>query len=100
MTDCRIVAAEFNLAGDQPAQTTARRSLKSRPVGADLTFRTISFGSGGLVLLIMVLVGLFLAIRAGQALKVSGFSFFTTWQWQPDSHNFGIGAIMLGTAEV
>lgn len=94
------MTADFSPAGDQPAQMTARRSLKSRPVGADLTFRSISYGSGGIVLLIMVLVGLFLAIRAGQALKVSGFSFLTTWQWQPDSHNFGIGAIMLGTAEV
>jgi phosphate transport system permease protein len=45
----------------------------------------------------MGLVGLFLAIRAGQALSKAGFGFLTTQAWEPDSGNFGIAGILTGT---
>jgi phosphate transport system permease protein len=45
----------------------------------------------------MAMVGLFLLIRAFTALKATGFSFLTTSAWQPDTHHFGIAAVLTGT---
>jgi phosphate transport system permease protein len=52
---------------------------------------------GGWVLVLMVLVGAFLAYRAAQALGKAGFSFLTTQQWNPDGGGFGIAAVVVGT---
>jgi hypothetical protein len=49
------------------------------------------------VLAIIVLVGLFLSIRVGEALAKAGFGFLTTQAWEPDSNNFGIAGILTGT---
>jgi phosphate transport system permease protein len=57
-------------------------------------FRAVIFVAGVAVLVITGAVGLFLFLRAFSALKVAGFSFLTTQQWQPDSHHFGIAAIL------
>jgi phosphate transport system permease protein len=48
----------------------------------------------------MGLVGFFLALRAFQALSLSGLNFFTTQAWEPDSGNFGIVAILFGTVVI
>ncbi len=64
---------------------------------ADRTFQGVSWASGMLVLAIMGMVGLFLNFRAAQALSVAGWRFLTTQAWEPDSHNFGIAAILFGT---
>jgi phosphate transport system permease protein len=47
----------------------------------------------------MSLVGGFLAVRAGHALNIAGWSFFTTQQWIPDAGrgHFGIAAVIVGT---
>ena len=45
----------------------------------------------------MSMVGLFLGFRAFQALKVAGFGFLTTQSWEPDSHHFGVAAVVTGT---
>ena len=74
-----------------------RRSLKSRPGGADQVFRTVSFGSGALVLAIMTMVGTFLTLKGLEALDAAGGSFFTEQSWEPDSGHFGIAAVLLGT---
>jgi phosphate transport system permease protein len=63
----------------------------------DRIFRGIARGSGFAVLLIMSMVGIFLAARAWEALSESGTSFLTTQQWEPDARNFGIAAIIVGT---
>jgi len=75
----------------------APRALVVRPAGADRVFRAVARGSGGTVVTIMCLVGLFLAVRAWQALHVAGAGFLTTAAWQPDAHNFGIAAVFVGT---
>src|SRR5262245_34035166 len=74
-----------------------RRSLKSRPSKADLAFRQVATGSGVIVLVIMLLVGSFLALRAVQALKVAQFDFLVEDGWEPDAHHFGIAGILTGT---
>jgi phosphate transport system permease protein len=63
----------------------------------DKVFRSVAVAAGVAVLGIMLLVGTFLAIRAGSALHKSGFSFLTTQAWNPDSGHFGVAAILSGT---
>lgn len=60
-------------------------------------FRATLRTGGTLVLVVMGLVGVFLALRAADALRVAGWGFFTTQAWEPDSGNFGIAAILVGT---
>lgn len=70
---------------------------KARLSAADRIFKLVAHASGTVVLLIMGLVGVFLAVRAGQALSKAGFGFLTTQAWEPDSNNFGIAGILTGT---
>ncbi|WP_371546382.1 phosphate ABC transporter permease subunit PstC [Streptomyces sp. NBC_00554] len=63
----------------------------------DRVFRGILRGGGGLVLAIMLLVGGFLTYRAWQALSDAKWDFVTTEAWEPEAHNFGIAAVLVGT---
>ncbi|MFE7073187.1 phosphate ABC transporter permease subunit PstC [Streptomyces sp. NPDC057620] len=63
----------------------------------DRVFRAVARSGGGFVLAVMLLVGGFLLLRAWQALDRAGWSFLTTAAWQPDTGNFGIAAILVGT---
>jgi phosphate transport system permease protein len=49
------------------------------------------------VLAITLSIGLFLSIRASQALGQAKLHFLTTQQWQPDVHRFGIANVLTGT---
>jgi phosphate transport system permease protein len=80
---------------DAPAEE--RRSRTTSLDGSDRIFRMILRGSGITVLLIMGLVGLFLLIRGGDALREGGFGFLTTQAWEPDGGNFGIAGVVIGT---
>lgn len=73
-----------------------RRLGTARGTG-DRIFRYQLTAAGAVVLAIMAAVGLFLLLRAGQALRATGFSFLTASQWQPDVHRFGIAAVLTGT---
>ncbi|MFD7893536.1 phosphate ABC transporter permease subunit PstC [Streptomyces sp. NPDC059568] len=73
------------------------RAIKRSAGLPDQLFRGLARGSGGVVLLIMLLVGTFLGYRAWEALRVSKGSFLTTSAWEPDSHHFGIAAVLTGT---
>jgi phosphate transport system permease protein len=70
---------------------------KARASLADRVFRAVARSGGSLVLVIMALVGTFLAYRAWQALHRAGFSFLTTQDWNPDGGGFGIAAVIVGT---
>lgn len=82
---------------DSAAPATRPRRTVARVGPADLLFRGIARSGGTLVLVIMVLVGTFLAYRAWQALHKAGFSFLTTQDWNPDGGGFGIAAVIVGT---
>jgi phosphate transport system permease protein len=73
------------------------RSLKSRASGSDLVFRGIARAGGSVVLILMIMIGAFLAFRASQALHKAGWSFLTTQTWNPDGGGFGIAAVLVGT---
>lgn len=74
-----------------------RRSLRSRPTGADIAFHRVTSGSAIAVLVIMLLVGGFLGFRASEALLEAQFSFLTESAWEPDSRRFGVLGILVGT---
>ncbi|HXL96597.1 MAG TPA: phosphate ABC transporter permease subunit PstC [Streptosporangiaceae bacterium] len=75
----------------------AGRSLRSKLSASDLVFRAVARAGGVFVLVLMLLVGSFLAFRALNALHKAGWSFLTTQAWNPDSNDFGIVAILVGT---
>ena len=83
--------------GQDRGPVPAKRNLKSRLNPSDRIFRAIARGGGSVVLIIMILVGTFLALRAAQALHKAGWSFLTTSAWNPDGGGFGIAGVMLGT---
>lgn len=79
------------------AATDSPRPLRSRVAGSDLGYRYLLLGGGVLVLALMLLIGVFLLLRAREALDVVGLSFLTTADWDPDGGRFGIAAVLLGT---
>jgi phosphate transport system permease protein len=78
-----------------------RRILPSRG-RADRAYRRLATGAGLFTLLILVLIGLFLVLRALPAFRQMGLAFLTTTVWQPDGtrHQFGIAAIMYWTVVI
>ncbi|GAA3269168.1 phosphate ABC transporter permease subunit PstC [Dactylosporangium vinaceum] len=81
----------------EPVARPQRRRLVDNAGPGDRVFLGLARGGGSLVLVLMVLVGTFLAYRAWDALDQAGFSFVTTEQWSPDGGGFGIAAVMVGT---
>jgi phosphate transport system permease protein len=81
-----------------PVDPDKPRPISHKLVGSDRTFRSVARLSGIIVLAIMGFVGLFLTLRALQALVTDGlWKFLTTQAWEPDAHNFGIAAVLVGT---
>jgi phosphate transport system permease protein len=78
------------------------RSLVVGRTPADRAYRGIALGAAGTTLLILVLIGLFLFIRALPAFRLNGLSFFTAFAWNPEGtgHHAGIGAVMFGTVAI
>lgn len=73
------------------------REIHERAGRGDKVFRRGISTTGMLVLSVMVAVGLFLTVEAIEALRVAGFGFLTTSDWEPDTGNFGIRSILLFT---
>ena len=84
-------------------QSPMRNSLRpDRPLRrrhGDAIFRTLVGGSGGLLLVIMAAIAVFLVIQAIPALKANSTSFFFTLKWEPDAPqpSFGIAALAFGS---
>ena len=81
---------------DVRAELPKPRGLTIRRSRGDRVFFGGASLSGLIVLSIMVALGLFLAIEAAQALRVTGlWSFLTTAEWETDRGKFGISAVLL-----
>ncbi len=76
------------------------RSLKTAPSRSDTIFRSVALSAGGITVAIMLAVGLFLSIRAGDALQVAGIGFVIEQQWSPETGKFGIAAVLFGTVTI
>ena len=74
------------------------RALSIRRGPADLVFRAAARGGGLTVLLLISLIGAFLAGRAGTALGREGVgTFVTTADWNPGTGAFGIKGVLIGS---
>lgn len=85
---------------DRPAE---RRFVpQPRPSGVDRAFDRVTLLAGGFVLLLLVLVGFFLVLRAWPAIEVRWLGFFTTYQWRVDLSPpvFGVLGFLWGTIAV
>ena len=89
--DPTIALEGVHVAPDEPVRPVTRRNA------ADRMFRTTATSAGALTLVLMAMIGLFLLAKSWDALHVSGLSFFTTAQWEPNGGVFGIAAVLLGT---
>jgi phosphate transport system permease protein len=78
----------------EPAEAPKPRHIRTLRGVGDRVFRGTSWLAGLSVLAIMTLVGLFLSTRGFQALHSTGLKFLTTAEWQPDTHHFGIAAVL------
>jgi phosphate transport system permease protein len=76
------------------------REVRSRRGRGDRIFYWTTLASGLLVLAVMVGVGLFLGIKAIDALRVAGFGFLTTAEWETFSGDFGIASVMIATVMI
>ena len=88
--------------GDQGSHEpiAGRRSLVSKPSRSDSVFRSVSYAAGMTTVGIMLAVGIFLTLRATDALNVAGFSFLTEQAWSPETQQFGIAAVLFGTITI
>jgi phosphate transport system permease protein len=81
----------------EPEVTPQRRRIRVAPTRGDRIYLWIIRLAGLVVLAIISAIGLFLAVRATQALKVAKFKFLTTQAWNPDINHFGIAGVLTGT---
>jgi len=87
-------------AGLALAAPDTARTIKVLPGLTDRVFRVVAYAAGVITVGIMVAVGLFLGLRASTALRVAGLSFLTTRAWTPETHVFGVGAVLFGTVTI
>ncbi|TFC91280.1 phosphate ABC transporter permease subunit PstC [Cryobacterium sinapicolor] len=80
--------------------SSPRRSLAARPSVSDSVFRSVAFLAGCITVAIMLAVGVFLSLRASEALGVAGFSFLVEQDWSPESQKFGIASVLFGTITI
>jgi phosphate transport system permease protein len=89
-----LVMAPVPASADPPEPA---RRVDTASSGADRIFRLYLLASGLTVLIIMGTIGLFLFYRGSQALAEDGLKFLYTQAWEPDTHNFGIATVIVGT---
>lgn len=77
------------------------RALKYRFEPKDYVFRSITRTGGIVVLIVMAMVGIFLATNGISAINEVGlWKFLTTQNWAPESNDFGIAAVLFGTIQI
>src|SRR5262245_59658584 len=88
------------MAGDARPRTP--RVVVDEPTRIDRVFGLLTMSAGLTVLVLLVLVGVFLFLRAQDALDVAGWSFFTTEDWRTDIDppEIGVLGLLAGTVLV
>ncbi|WBB65476.1 phosphate ABC transporter permease subunit PstC [Micromonospora sp. WMMD812] len=79
------------------AGATGPRQVHQRRTPSDRLFRGVIRVAGVVVLAIMLLVGIFLALRALPALRTMGWRFLSVQEWDPAGANFGVAGVLVGT---
>jgi phosphate transport system permease protein len=80
-----------------PAENEERRVIHDRPTRGDRAFTGAVRSAAISTLVVMGLIGFFLAIGALPAFRKTGFSFLTEKQWLPETGTFGIASLLWGT---
>jgi phosphate transport system permease protein len=80
-----------------PVSLDFPRKLTHVSSRVDYAYRGVARSGGIIVLVVMLSIGVFLGLRATQAITKDGWSFLTTQAWEPDANNFGIAAVLIGT---
>jgi len=97
----KVIEQQTRTADVQDLETTqdTPRSVARSRTKADRFYRGLATGAGVITLALLVVIGGFLLIRAGEALRYTGLSFFTGTQWQPQATpaKFGILAVLYWT---
>lgn len=86
--------------GPDAGKPNAPRRLRAKVSVGDHIFRTVVRCAGAVVLVITGGIGLFLGIKAVPVLRYLGWSFFTTSNWDTDTGQIGIKAVLMGTFEL
>jgi len=76
------------------------RVVRPSRARSDRLFRGLATGAGTTTLVILVLIGAFLLIRAIPAFKLNGIiPFLTRFEWNTEgaNHEAGVGAVIIGT---
>lgn len=94
------VATWLPASNTEPVGSESRRRLDGREVLTDLIFRRTAFAAGVITVGIMLAVGIFLTLRASNALRVSGWAFLYQQAWSPETATFGVAAILFGTVSI
>ena len=83
----------------EEAQDVPRRVVSTHSF-ADRLFHRAVLAAGTVTVLIMLAVGVFLSLRASTALSRTGWAFFTTQDWSPETQTFGVAAVLFGTVSI
>ncbi|MBF9070017.1 phosphate ABC transporter permease subunit PstC [Streptacidiphilus fuscans] len=91
--------AEATLAPDASVPDDGGAADRPRRIETPVTlpdrlFRTGLRSAGFSVFALMGLIALFLLLRGLEALRATGWSFFTQSAWHPEAHVFGIAAVL------
>jgi phosphate transport system permease protein len=80
-----------------PRPEPVRRTITVRPTRSDKVFVLGARTAAVMTLVVMALIGTFLALGAMPALKSQGWGFLTESQWLPEAGTFGIASLLWGT---
>jgi phosphate transport system permease protein len=79
-----------------------KRVIEDVPTRPDRVLAGVTTSAGVTVLALLTLVGVFLFLRSQDAFEVTGWSFFTEFQWRTDTSPpiFGVVGLVVGTVLV
>jgi phosphate transport system permease protein len=86
--------------GDAPPPEDSPRTLKPGVSTGDQIFRNVVRVAAYTVLAITGGIGLFLGLKSIPVFQELGWSFFTTQDWNPETGQIGIAAVLVGTLEL
>lgn len=92
-----VTTMDTRPASGHAPDTRPRRQPDVTKARSERAFLGLTRASAIAVLSVIVLVGLFLTIKAVPALRIAKFSFLTTEAWEPASGHFGVGGIIPDT---
>jgi len=85
---------------ESPAHNDVPVDLGLKPSGADRVFNSVLAGSSTVSLLVLVGVLGFLCFYGFPALRVAGFGLFTDKTWSPETGQFGMLPLLVGSVAI